>query len=71
MSDLFVSHCRYFLVGNPTGKGIGGQSIWGENFEDEFHPKLRHNKPYMVSMAKTGPNTSDLNFSLQLFLQIG
>ena len=38
----------YFQTGDPTGKGTGGQSIWGEDFEDEFHPRLRFDKPYKV-----------------------
>ena len=42
---------KSFMVqtGDPSGKGTGGQSIWGADFEDEFHPRLRHEKPFMVS----------------------
>jgi cyclophilin family peptidyl-prolyl cis-trans isomerase len=29
-------------TGDPTGKGTGGESIWGKDFEDEFHPGLKH-----------------------------
>ena len=26
--------------GDPTGTGMGGESIWGNSFEDEFTPEL-------------------------------
>lgn len=26
--------------GDPTGSGMGGESFFGENFEDEFSPQL-------------------------------
>ena len=38
-------------TGCPFGDGTGGESIWGGEFEDEFHPTLRHDRPYTVSMA--------------------
>lgn len=41
---------------------IGGESIWGNNFEDEFTPELRHDRPYMVSMANAGPKTNGSQF---------
>ena len=28
-------------TGDPTGIGTGGESLWGGEFEDEFHPKLK------------------------------
>lgn len=41
---------KSFMIqtGDPTGRGTGGESIWGQDFEDEFHPRLRHDKPYKV-----------------------
>ncbi|KAG9549377.1 hypothetical protein KCU77_g7044, partial [Aureobasidium melanogenum] len=49
-------------TGDPLGDGTGGDSIWGTNFEDEFTPALRHDKPYTVSMANAGKNTNASQF---------
>jgi peptidyl-prolyl cis-trans isomerase B (cyclophilin B) len=39
----------------PMGIGTG----WpGYTFEDEFHPELRHSKPWMLSMANSWRNTN-------------
>lgn len=47
--------------GDPTGTGMGGESIWGETFEDEFHPEL-FNVRGALSMANAGPNTNGSQF---------
>ncbi|NLX61223.1 MAG: hypothetical protein GXZ06_01660 [Tissierellia bacterium] len=43
--------------GDPSGNGTGGESIWGEPFEDEFHKDYHHIRG-ALSMANSGPNTN-------------
>ena len=47
--------------GDPMGTGIGGESIWGEPFEDEFCEEL-HNIRGSLSMANAGPCTNGSQF---------
>ncbi|HEY9571272.1 MAG TPA: peptidylprolyl isomerase, partial [Metalysinibacillus sp.] len=47
--------------GDPNGTGMGGQSIWGSTFEDEFTMDL-FNLRGALSMANAGPNTNGSQF---------
>ena len=47
--------------GDPTGTGMGGESIYGEKFEDEFSQEL-FNIRGALSMANAGPNTNGSQF---------
>lgn len=47
--------------GDPDGNGTGGESVWGEDFADEFNKNLL-NLDGAVSMANRGPETNSSQF---------
>ncbi|EUC59725.1 peptidyl-prolyl cis-trans isomerase, cyclophilin-type protein [Rhizoctonia solani AG-3 Rhs1AP] len=58
-----------FLVqtGDRTGTGAGGESFYGDVFEDEIHPRLKFAHRGIVAMANNGSkNTNDSQFIITL-----
>ncbi|MBP1681393.1 MAG: peptidyl-prolyl cis-trans isomerase [Proteobacteria bacterium] len=55
---------KNFMIqgGDPTGTGRGGQSIYGQPFEDEFKPNVMFNKAGILAMANAGRNTNGSQF---------
>lgn len=48
--------------GDPMGTGRGGNSIWGELFEDEVSSDVAFDRPGLVAMANAGPKTNGSQF---------
>ncbi|MET3617414.1 peptidyl-prolyl cis-trans isomerase B (cyclophilin B) [Peptoniphilus olsenii] len=60
---IFHRVINNFMIqgGDPTGSGMGGESIWKKPFEDEFDLNYRNFRG-ALSMANSGPNTNGSQF---------
>lgn len=61
---IFHRIIKEFMIqgGDPTGTGMGGESIWGKPFEDEVTTALTFNKKGLLAMANAGPGTNGSQF---------
>ncbi len=48
--------------GDPTGTGMGGESIWHKEFKNEYAPNVVFDEPGILAMANRGPNTNGSQF---------
>ena len=51
--------------GDPMGTGFGGTDA----IQDEFHPSLSFDKPYLLAMANAGPGTGSSQFFITVKTQ--
>jgi len=52
--------------GDPTGTGMGGDSIYGKPFKDEIHSRLRFVRRGLVAMANGGKDDNASQFFITL-----
>ncbi len=54
-------------MGDPTGTGLGGSSIWGKPFKDEIHGRIKFNHRGQLAMANGNkPNSNQSQFFITL-----
>ncbi|MCL7029516.1 hypothetical protein MKW94_020678 [Papaver nudicaule] len=68
-NTIFHRIIKSFLVqgGDPTATGLGGESIYGKAFADEFHSRLRFKHRGLVACANAGtPHSNGSQFFMTL-----
>ena len=66
---IFFKIFKNFMIqtGDPTNTGNGGESIFSEDFRDEFHSRLKFSHRGIVAMAnKNKPNSNGSQFFITL-----
>ncbi len=61
---IFHRVIKGFMIqsGDPDGTGMGGESIWKKDFDNEYAANVVFDKPFMLAMANRGPNTNGSQF---------
>jgi len=61
---IFHRVIKDFMIqgGDPTGTGMGGESMWKKEFKNEYAPNVVFDKPYLLAMANHGENTNGSQF---------
>ncbi len=61
---IFHRVIKDFMIqgGDPTGTGRGGDSVWNRPFEDEFDASATFDRPGILAMANSGPNSNGSQF---------
>lgn len=67
-NTIFHRIVRDFIAvgGDPTGTGLGGDSIYGKPFRDEFHSRLRFNRRGLLGMANLAKDDNNSQFFFTL-----
>ncbi|MGW4641909.1 peptidylprolyl isomerase [Sphaerisporangium sp. NPDC004334] len=66
---IFHRVIQGFMIqgGDPLGQGIGGP---GYDFDDEIHPDLRFDRPYLLAMANAGKRFGKGTNGSQFFITV-